>query len=315
MTPLPRPQHAPPSSPHCGIRKKDLTIPEQKTSIGNAMSKSRGLVVALALGSALLLANEPVRAQGPDRPLLSTFCNAADIAGSTCKRARGYPSSDGKACDVKLTGDRYSGKFIASGDPILVVSYQSGCEPHATDSGGAVVFELTADKYVLKSFQPGSQTNDCVVVNDTRQDLLICIAGHMGQGILESGVAQMAFARDRGGEISLSHDFLLTAEDSVGAYGANTVTCKESSKYFGVSKLRAGPRPQTVTAKLDYADAGIIRTACGKGFPRPKKLFGKLSRGEAYVPPGYEKKGNFVIDLVTRKIEAEAAAGKAGASK
>ena len=279
------------------------------------MSKSRGLVVALALGGAALLANQPARAQDADRPLLSTFCDAADIAGSTCKRARGYPSSDGRACDVKLTGDRYSGKFIASGDPILVVAYESGCEPHATDSGGAVVFELTADKYALKSFQPGSQTNDCVVLKDRRQDLLVCITGHIGQGILESGVAQMVFTRDRGGEISLSHDFLLTAEDSTGAYGANTVTCKEPLKYFGISKLSAGPRPQTVAVKLGYADAGTIRTACGKGFPRPKKLFGKLSKGEAYVPPGYEKKGNFVIDLVTRKVEAEAAAGKAGTSK
>ncbi len=270
------------------------------------MSKSHGLVVALALGGAWLLANGPLRAQDADRPLLSTFCDAADIAGSTCKRAKGYPSSDGRACDVKLSGDRYSGKFIASGNPILVVAYESGCEPHATDSGGAVVFELAADKFVLKNFQPGSQTNDCVVVKDQPQDILICITGHIGQGILESGVAQMAFTRSSGGEISLSHDFLLTAEDSVGAYGANTVTCKERSKYFGVSKLAAGPRPQTVAVRIAYADAGTIRTACGKGFPRPKQRFGTLSRGEAYVPTGYEKNGNFVIDLVTRKVEAVA---------
>ena len=119
------------------------------------MSKSHGLVVALALGGAWLLANGPVRAQDADRPLLSTFCDAADIAGSTCKRAKGYPSSDGRACDVKLSGDRYSGKFIASGDPILVVAYESGCEPHATDSGGAIVFELTADKFVLQELPAG----------------------------------------------------------------------------------------------------------------------------------------------------------------
>jgi hypothetical protein len=279
------------------------------------MSKSRGLVVALALGGGLLLANRPVRAQDADRALLSTFCDAADIAKSTCKRARGYPNPDGRACDVKLGGDRYSGKFTASDNPVLVVSYESGCEAHATDSGGAVLFELSGDKYVFKSFQPGSQGNDCVVVKDPRQDLLICMSGHMGQGILESGVAQMVFTRDYSGEISLSPDFLLTAEDSSSAYGANTVTCKEPSKYFGVSKLSAGPRPRTVAIKLDYADAGTIRTACGKGFPRPKKLFGKLSRGEAYVPTGFEKKGNFVIDLVTRKVEAEAQAGKPAAPR
>lgn len=279
------------------------------------MSKSRELVVALALGGALLLANGPVRAQSADRALLATFCTAAYIAGSTCSRAWGYPNADGMVCDVKLTGGRYSGKFTASGGPLLVVSYESDCESHATDSGGVVVFELSGDKYAFKSFQPGKQTNDCVTINDPRQDLLICITGHVGQGIFESGVAQVVFTRDYSGNVSLAPDFLLTAEDSTGAFGANTVTCKELSHYFDVSKLRAGPRPQTVAVKLKYADAGTIRTACGKGFPRPKELFGKLSRGEAYVPAGYEKKGDFIIDLVTRKVALEAEAGKPGASK
>jgi len=269
---------------------------------------ARRLGVALALGGVLLLANRPVHAQGADHALLATFCNSADIAGSACKRAVGYPNAGGKACDVKLVGNRYSGKFTASDKPILVVAYESGCEPHATDSGGAVLFELSGDKYVFKSFQPGSQANDCVVAPDARQDQLICMTGHMGQGILESGIAQMVFTRDSSGEISLSPDFLLTAEDSVGAFGANTVICKEASKYFGVSKLSAGPRPRTVAIKLDYADAATIKTACGKGFPRPKKTFGKLARGEAYVPTGYAKSGNFVIDLVTRKVEAAATA-------
>lgn len=278
------------------------------------MSKSRGLIVALALG-VFPHAQAPARAQDADRALLSTFCDAADIAGSTCKRARRYPNADGKACDVKLIGERYSGKFIAAGEPILVVSYESACESHATDSGGAVVFVLSGDKYAFNGFQPGSQANECAAINDARQDLLICITGHIGQGILESGVAQMVFARSYGGEISVSPDFLLTAEDTIGAHGANIVACKERLKYFGVSKLGAGPRPKTIAVKLEYADADTIRTACGKGFPRPKKLFGKLSKGEAYVPPGYEKNGKFVIDLVTRKVEAEAAAGKAGAPK
>jgi len=269
---------------------------------------------ALALGGALLLANAPACAQNADRPLLAAFCNPEDIAGSTCKQAKGYPNSGrGRACDVKLGAERYSGNFTASGNPLLVVAYESGCEPHATDSGGAILFELSGDKYVFKSYQPGAQANNCVAVKDQRQDQLICLTGHMGQGILESGVAQMVFTRNYSGEISVAPDYLLTAEDTVSAYGANTVTCKELSKYFGVSKLAAGPRPRTVSIKLDYADAGVIKTACGKGFPKPKKVFGKLSPGEAYVPEGKQKSGNFVIDLLTRKVEADEA--KPGASK
>jgi hypothetical protein len=33
-------------------------------------------------------------------------------------------------------------------------------------------------------------------------------------------------------------------------------------------------------------------------------------RGEAYVPPGHEKKGRFVIDLLTSRAEPEAEFGK-----
>jgi len=85
---------------------------------------------------ALLPLSEPACAQArdktpdADRPLLATFCDAANIKGSACTRAKGYRS--GKRCDVKLQPDRYSGKFLADGSTLLVVNYESGCErsPH-----------------------------------------------------------------------------------------------------------------------------------------------------------------------------------------
>lgn len=182
-----------------------------------------------------------------------------------------------------------------------MIAYESGCEPHANDGGGSVVFELVADKNVFRSFQPGMQVNDCVTLaKDTTQDILVCITGHMGQGFLESGVAQMIFTGTPGPELETSYDFLLNATDSTGAYGANTVTCKEGPKYFGLSKLAVGPRPMTVTAEVNYADAATIRAACGKKFPKPKETFGRLAKGDAYVPAGREKKAKFLIDLATR---------------
>jgi len=63
--------------------------------------------------------------------------------------------------------------------------------------------------------------------------------------------------------------------------------------------------PQTVTVKASHADAETIRKACGKGFPKPKQTFGKLSPGDAYVPSGFEKRGTFMIDLVTRNVTAQ----------
>ena len=141
-------------------------------------------VIALALTGAFLLSTAPARAAETDRALLSTFCDAANIKGSTCKRAKGYPNAGKRACDVTLTADRYGGKFIASGSPLLVVNYESGCEAHTTDNGGTVVFEQTGGKYAFRSFQPGTQGSECITLpKDEQQDLLICITGHMGQGI------------------------------------------------------------------------------------------------------------------------------------
>jgi hypothetical protein len=263
--------------------------------------KSIPAILAVALGGASLLAT-PARADDADRALLSTFCDAANIKGSACTRAKGYPNAGNRGCDVKLSADRYSGRFIAAGNPLLVVNYESGCEAHATDSGGAAVFEQSEGKTIFRGFAPGSQANDCVIVKSERQDWLVCLTGHIGQGVLEGGVAQMALTQDYSKDIGISADFLLTAENSTGAYGANVVTCKEGPKYFEFSEIKPGPRPQTVTVKASYADAETIRKACGKKFPKPKKVFGKLEPGDAYVPDGYEKRGTFVIDLVTRKV-------------
>jgi len=269
------------------------------------MPKPIHVVAALALGSVFSVVAIPARAQDTaDSALLATFCDAADIKGDTCARAKGYPRGGKHECEVKLLKDRFTGKFVGSGNPLLVVNYESGCEARATDDGGAVVFELAGGKYSFVGFQPGVRVNECIVVpRNERQDSLVCLTGHMGQGFLEGGVAQMSFARDYGKGISISQKFLLTATDSTGAYGSNVVTCKKKQpKYFKLSKLGAGPRRETVAVDASYADAETTKTACVGGFPRPKEVFGKLAKGDAYVPPGREKKGRIIIDLVTRKV-------------
>src|ERR1700760_2902427 len=95
------------------------------------MSKIIFAAVAL-LFAALPFAAAPVRAADNDRALLATFCAPGDIQGATCKRAKGYPNAPSRGCGVTLNEDRYSGKFLASGNPLLVVNYDSGCEAHAT---------------------------------------------------------------------------------------------------------------------------------------------------------------------------------------
>ena len=258
--------------------------------------------VFITLSAALLLT--PALAQdSATRALLGTFCDGGNIKGDTCTHAKGYPASGKKSCDVKLLKDRFSGRFGA-GNPLLVVNYESGCESRANDDGGAVVFEQVAGKTSFVGFAPGARVNECVVVpRGEKQDSLVCIAGHMGQGYLESGIAQMLFERDYGKGITVKYDFLLRAVDSSGATGANVVTCrKKPPAWFELTKLVPGPRAGTVAFDATWADAETLKTVCSKAFSKPKETFGTLPKGEAYVPEELAKKGRVVIDLVTRKV-------------
>ncbi|MHC2337526.1 hypothetical protein [Bradyrhizobium sp. USDA 4454] len=255
------------------------------------------LFIAIA---SLCIANFARAEDGSDRALLATFCASANIKGSSCTRAKSYPNGGGRACDVKLTEERYAGRFLAAGHALLAVNYESECEPHATDFGGVALFEQDGKTTRFIRFVPGAQGHDCIVVpKDEQQDVLVCTVGHMGQGILESAVARMEFSKKSGKRIEIAPDFLLRAEDAVSAYGSNVVMCNEGPKYFGLSNLAAGPRRNTVAVDVDYADDETIRTACGAGFAKPKELFHDLLPGEAFVPEGNEKKRRFIIDLVT----------------
>lgn len=246
--------------------------------------------------------------QPADAQLLSTFCAPPYIRGSACKRAKAYPNR--RACDVSLGKNRYSGRFVAA-RTILIADYGSECEAHVNDFGGAVLFEQTGAALAFRGYQPGYAPHDCVVLSGTSKDRLICLTGHMGQGHLESGVAEMLFTQDFSRGINLSFDFFVMADDSVNAYGANTVDCKERETYFGLSKLAAGPQRDTVLVDIEYADTETTKTACSGGFPKPKEAIGELAEGDAYVPRGREKSGRFVIDLATRKAVPEAEFGKA----
>jgi hypothetical protein len=266
------------------------------------MIRTQFVVLGVVLSSTF---SSPTLAQdAANGTLLGTFCDGGNIKGDTCTHAKGYPASGKRNCSVKLLKDRFSGKFIASSNPLLAVNYESDCEARANDDGGSVVFELVKGGYGFVGFQPGMRVNECVVVpRGEKQDSLVCLTGHMGQGYLEGGVAQLLFARDYGKGVGIKYDFLLRATDSTGATGANVVTCKKKPPaYFELTKIAAGPRKDTVAFDATWADADVFETACGKGFPKPTEVFGTLAGGDAYVPAGFEKKARVVIDLATRKV-------------
>ena len=235
------------------------------------MSRTFSAAIAL-LFAAIPLTTTPARAADTDRALLSTFCAPGDIQGATCKRAKGYPNAPRGGCEVTLNEDRYSGRFLPSGNPLLVVTYESGCEAHATDNGGSIVFEQSGGTSVFRGFAPGAQVDDCVTsAKDAQQNFLVCLGGHISQGVQASWVELMQFKQEAGGSIGVTPDVLVNAEDGTGNYGTNIVTCKDRFKFFEVSKLAAGPRPATVIVDTTYADADLIATVCRKGYPKPEE--------------------------------------------
>src|ERR1700742_2030295 len=122
----------------------------------------KNLLLLASVLAAMTLAAAPARAQTSDRALLATFCDTGNIKGSTCKRAKNYPNAPRSGCDVTLGSNSYRGRFIPSANALMVLPYESGCEAHATDNGGAVVFEQINEKYVFRNFLPGVMTRDCI---------------------------------------------------------------------------------------------------------------------------------------------------------
>jgi hypothetical protein len=266
---------------------------------------SRLVRQTLQVGAFLWLASigDHASAQDLTSALLRQICDTKDIRGNECAKARDYP--DGKECNVKLGDDRHVGKFIAS-QTVLIVHYESDCEAHANNFGGSIVFEQAGESYTFNSYQPGQVFTECAsLARSAQQDRLVCLTGHMGQGFLESTISEVVFTRDFSKSISASLDVLVTATDSVGAYGVNRVECKETRVLFGFSKLERGSVPDTVLVTVEYADRAVITQSCRRGAPRPKGVTKgvRFDRGEAFVDPKAVKTGRFSLDLGKRQLK------------
>jgi hypothetical protein len=205
-----------------------------------------------------------------------------------------------------LESNRYSGKFLSSNTSLLIVDYESDCEPHATNWGGSVLFEKASEGYIFRGYQPGFRVRDCVSMpKTTKQDRLICLTGYAGQGHSDTSIAEVIFTWDFEKAIKLNLDTLLSAEDSVGAYGVNSVDCKAKIEYFRISNVSAGPQSDTISLEMQYADSATIREACRPGAPIPADAIGTPRAGTAFVPHGVERTSKFVLDLGSRELTPE----------
>ena len=151
------------SAKSISVRRHSQPQPQEASLESYRASTATLLVLAAVFATVPATA----KAQAADqRTLLSAFCDPSDVEGSTCKKAKDYPG--GRACDVKLGEERYSGKFLAADSTLLIVGYDSGCEPHASDSGGSVVFEQSGGATAFRGYQPGYRVNECVSIAGTK---------------------------------------------------------------------------------------------------------------------------------------------------
>jgi Caspase domain len=239
-----------------------------------------------------------------DVRLLTTFCGSADIRGSTCVNAKDYQY--GRRCPVKLGANRYSGKFLSSNRSLLIVDYESDCEPHSNSFGGSVLFEKASDGYIFRGYQRGFRVSGCLSIpRTTKQDRLVCQSGGMGQGHMESTVVEVVFTQDAGKKTNLNFDTLVSAEDSTGAYGVNAVDCKATAEYFEISKIGVGPQSDTLSLEIRYADIATIRQACRSGSPTPSGALGTPPAGFAFISPAVERTSRFIFDLRSRELTPE----------
>ena len=248
------------------------------------------LLIAAALLQTWAACDRPL-AQPSDAILLRQFCQLTSIKGNECSNARNY--ARGRRCNVKLNEDRYTGRYIGSQE-LLVVRYESDCEAHSNDFGGSIIFERVGGGYAFRGYQPGIVFSECASIpRGPRQDRLICLTGHMGQGQLEASVSEVVFRRRVLSSIRASLDILLTATDTEGAYGTNKVECNATRILFGLSNIERGPTADTVHVSATYADREAIQQACRPAHRGPRRPSATSVPGKPSSTPRPSRRGDF----------------------
>ena len=147
----------------------------------------------------------------------------------------------------------------------MIVGYGSGCEPHASNWGGSLLFERTAGGYAFKDYLPGLMTDQCIVAaaGGGQADRLICRSSGMHQGHAGSFVSEVALSSNKG-KVSFGLKPLFAAESSEDAYGAETVDCSKrgQEQLFELSDLRLAPGGQALTVRARLATAAMVQAAC-----------------------------------------------------
>jgi hypothetical protein len=236
------------------------------------------------------------------RAILSAICEKGQIRKGACRRARGYP--EGRRCDIGLTGEGGEGRFLGDEAVYLVAGYTSGCEPHANNWGGALIFSRGAGgKLTFLGYQPGMAVTDCLVMaRSGGGERLVCQAGWMGQGYASEIIGEVVLTQGTEGLVAADLQPLLSAGRSEDAVGVNAVECDKPVTFFSFKEVTPGSAPETIAVQADYADAPLIKSLCAKPGRNATLGFAPPQDNEAYIAKQQEMKGRFVYDLAKREL-------------
>lgn len=264
---------------------------------------------ALFLTASLTAALAAPKRSADKRAILAAICEKGQIRKGACRKARGYP--EGRSCDIALTGEGGEGRFLGGDTVYLVAGYTSGCEPHASNWGGSLIFERgERRKLMFRGYQPGMAISGCLITaRSIGGDRLICTAGWMGQGYESETIGEVVLKTDAPDAVTAELQDLLLAGRSEDAVGVNAVECDKPVAFFHFAELTAGPSPETIALEAVYADEPLIKTLCAKP-GRNAALGSELPQdNQAYIAKNQQRKGRFVYDLVKRALISTEAAG------
>ncbi len=258
-------------------------------------------VLLASLGIVTSAAAAP-KSSADKRAILSAICEKGQIRKGACRRARGYP--EGRGCDIGLTGEGGEGRFLGDDAVYLIAGYTSGCEPHANNWGGALIFSRgDRGKLTFLGYQPGMAVTDCLVtMRSGGGERLVCQSGWMGQGYESETIGEVALTKGAEGKIAADLQPLLSAGRSEDAVGVNAVECDKPVTFFGFKDVAAGPSPETIAVQADYADAPLIKSLCARPGRNATLGLTPPQDNEAYIAKQQQMKGRFVYDLAKREL-------------
>lgn len=164
-----------------------------------------------------------------------------------------FPVSD----DGKLT--IYYGHFTAHREQALV-KYE-GCEPHANEYGGSVLFDLIDGDFKFVRYLPGYVFDHCIVPPPAvgKLQAAYCYGSSIVQGVLGQSLAKIEFS-----STGAAYYLPLFAAGNRDGHTGPSVVCDGSSVAHHIVGLRYNETTSTILLDVSVRNPKTVAAACDR---------------------------------------------------